>query len=421
MRVLSTYTIALFTLIFACGGDNEKPAEVPDAASIGVDISVDCPAADIKLGTAVGIGPCIDSRSVGGGSGTELLVRADCTDKNIAGLLDKKHLVLIPTTPTRDTLWVHFGGSGGQPTNTENIGSAAMSSGYRYISLAYPNEPSIGSRCSCPDGPRPADCPGLVRHQVIYGSDISPYFNMIASESIENRLMALLRTLDESRPTEGWGDFLLPNGGPDWTKMALSGFSQGGGMAGFIARDHLVQRVLYFSKASDGAIRALVDPATYQACTTHSECAFGICCTASDVECDTPPEDAYCLESTAGPVASQGKDTDGDGIGDGDASTRATPGNRQFAVVHRLEFSFVFSPEIFESWGMGTPEEFIDADSNDPPYDKSARLFSTALPPRSDCSEHQSMGADPCQPRAPNGQPAMRKVWLHAMTAPLTE
>jgi hypothetical protein len=123
------------------------------------------------------------------------------------------------------------------------------------------------------------------------------------------------------------------------------------------------------------------------------------------------------LISVPAVYAFEGADTDGDGRGVGDETQRVTPGERQFAVIHRDEPAFGNSPRIFTMWGMGNT--IVDVDATSPPYAASAQVFSTDAPPRNDCSEHQSMGADACQARDGNGNPVVRSAWLHAMNASL--
>ncbi|MFT6144596.1 MAG: hypothetical protein ACJATT_005919 [Myxococcota bacterium] len=383
-----------------------------------IDISVECEPLTVDLGVTTGTGDCVNTERLAAASATALRIRADCTDPNITGVLDKRHLVLIPDSPTQDALWLHLGGTDGSPTGTENIGAAAISAGYRYISLAYTNVRGATDRCRCPEGPRDAHCSGLTRYEVIYGDDVTDLFNMDANEAIEPRLAALLASLHDARPLEGWDHFLTDAGDPDWTQMALSGFSQGGGMVGIIARDHALDRVMYFSSGSDSALRAQIEPSSYQACSAHDECDSGLCCPVVDPFCITPSAtDSICIEVVGALVTTEGQDTDDDGIGEGGPELRATPGDRQFGLVHREEGAWMRSPGIWESWGMG--DTLLDADTATQPYASDVRLFSTGLPPRNSCSEHQSMGADTCQPRNEDGTPAMQAAWLHAMTIAL--
>jgi hypothetical protein len=49
---------------------------------------------------------------------------------------------------------------------------------------------------------------------------------------------------------EGWADY-LENGQPKWSKIAVSGLSQGAGMAAYIAQKTRVVRVILFSSPWD--------------------------------------------------------------------------------------------------------------------------------------------------------------------------
>lgn len=395
----------------------DAPEPEPQPEALDLD-GAECPAGQLVIGDPAQ-GDCVSNERVEDGDlrYRKARVRADCADPSATVLLSKQHLVLEPAQVTRDVLWLHLGGSGGQPTNTENIGKAAASAGYRYISLAYPNEPSIASRCFCDGiGPRPIDCEDLVRAEVLYGDDVTPMFDMNPSDAIMPRLRALLTYLHAERPADGW-DAFMTDGAINFARIAVSGFSQGGGMAGMLARNHTVDRAMYLSKGAGGAPTAMIMPETVQRCAAHDECESGLCCPLADFGCTIPGDDAICLSSVPVPSAFTGRDVDGDGRGDGDVTTRATPADRQFALIHRDEGAWAYSPEIFAAWGMGDRASIVDVDSVMPPY--TTQIWSTGLTPRLDCSEHQSMGADACMPRGADGRPAVWPAWVHIMTVAL--
>ncbi|MEZ4473343.1 MAG: hypothetical protein R3F60_21655 [bacterium] len=183
--------------------------------------------------------------------------------------------------------------------------------------------------------------------------------------------------------------------------------------AGLVARDHAVARALYLSKGAGSVSDQQVDPATVAACTTHEECApFGAML----------PVGQPGLRNAGGRPLQQphprrlGARRGGRRPrrpGRQPPATRATPGNRQFGIIHREEFAYLYSPEVFEGWGMGDRGSIVDADLGNYPDD--AQVFSTALPPNNDCSTHQSMGADACLARV-NGEVALRPLWVHLMT-----
>ena len=415
--------ILLFALVLtACPADDtasDTEVSTDSDSDTVASFARDCPALAVDLGNQTANGECVEEEVRESDGSVIRYIRADCTDEDITASLDKRHVVMRPSEPTRDVLWVHFGGTGGQPTNTTNIGQAAVSAGYRYISLAYTNDTSLAERCQCPDGPRPPDCGGLVRHEVIYGDDVTDLFDMQADEAIVPRLTALLDSLHASRPGEGWDAYLTGDGGIEWSLLALSGFSQGGGMASILSRNHAVDRVLFFSKAGDTVMDIELDPSLAQPCSSGDECASGACCSVETGDCANPPEDAVCLIPVPAPTSLAGADTDMDGYGDGPVTDRATDVSRLFMVIHREEPAWLAQPDVLSAFGHPGREAYVDADTTSAPYAEDVRLFSTARAPRNNCSEHQSMGANSCQPRDGNGDPAMREAWLHAMTTNL--
>jgi len=416
--------VSMTLLLAAC--EPADPGAAPDALEVNTHYGAACAAHVADLGVTIPTGSCVGTRSFttpDGIAGTEVGVRADCTDPAglITGNLDKRHVVMAPTSGAAGLpLWVHLAGTGGKPTNTENIGEAAVDAGYRYISLAYLNNTSISDRCTCPSGERRAgNCNEEVRLELITGDDYSADFDMDPEESIEYRLATLLHSLHQQNPAAGWDDYYDPSTRkPLWEEMAISGFSQGGGMAGLIARDHEVERVLYFSKGAGQTVNIVADPSVAVTCTAITDCTTDQkCCPLDefDAACSVKPAKTnYCLERVVAPWVFTGEDTDGDGFGDGDETTRATPASQSWAVVHEDEGAWQYSPDVFDAWGMGAPSTFVNADAGGP-FSGSDRLFSTSLAPSGSCSEHQSIGADACQPKVA-GVPAMYDAWIHAMT-----
>lgn len=146
-------------------------------------------------------------------------------------------------------LLVFMPGTSGRPPGPPHFLEAAVSAGYRVISLAYNNEPSVA--VYCPRQPDPA-CSGEFRHMRSFGTRAlpDPAISNNAAESIRARLLALLRHLHSQFPQDGWQQF-LDGDQPAWARMTLAGQSQGAGMAAYIAKQHLVERVIMFSSPWD--------------------------------------------------------------------------------------------------------------------------------------------------------------------------
>jgi hypothetical protein len=152
-------------------------------------------------------------------------------------------------------LLVFLPGTGGRPLNTTAFEDLAARQGYRVIGLEYDDEPAVQQ--ICPRDPDPG-CAEKVRRKRIFGEDATSLIDDKPNESIVARLSALLAALDRDHPSEGWSRH-LKNGQPNWPTIAVSGLSQGAGMAAYIAQRTLVARVVLFSSPWDyyGRFRTL--------------------------------------------------------------------------------------------------------------------------------------------------------------------
>lgn len=161
---------------------------------------------------------------------------------------DAPHLVVFERNVAADApLLLFLPGTGGRPDNTSEFASVAARQGYRVIGLAYVDEPAVQQLC--PREPDP-DCAEKVRRKRIYGDDVTDLIDDRPGESIVSRLATLLVALDRAHPAEGWSRY-LSDGKPDWTRIAVSGLSQGAGMAAYIAQRTAVARVILFSSPWD--------------------------------------------------------------------------------------------------------------------------------------------------------------------------
>src|SRR5262249_31524392 len=142
---------------------------------------------------------------------------------------DPSVVVFAPGTPASAQLAVFLPGTSGKPEYVALLLSIVARQGYRVIGLEYNDVPAVAQ--VCPRNPNPA-CSGNFREERIYGdAQESPVENTPA-EAIVPRLTALLRNLAKQHPGEGWKTYLSGDA-PDWSKIVLSGLSQGAGMAAY--------------------------------------------------------------------------------------------------------------------------------------------------------------------------------------------
>jgi len=174
-------------------------------------------------------------------------VTASSLDPAIRRFDDPHYVVFDSAVGPNAPLLLFLPGTGGRPQNTSDFSDAAARQGYRVIGLEYVDEPAVAQ--VCPRDPDP-DCSEKVRRKRIYGENVTSIVDDRAEESIVARLSKLLTALDRDHPTEGWSRY-LKDGQLVWSNIAVSGLSQGAGMAAYIAQRTAVSRVVLFSSPWD--------------------------------------------------------------------------------------------------------------------------------------------------------------------------
>jgi len=160
---------------------------------------------------------------------------------------DPDIVIADPGLPADAPLAIFLPGTGGKPANTVGLLRVVAAQGYRVIGLEYDDTPAVVQ--VCPRDPDP-DCSARFREMRVYGAGThAPVANPVA-EAIVPRLVATLRYLDREDPKQGWAGY-LDGDQPRWDRIAVSGLSQGAGMAAFIAKQHRVRRVVLFSSPWD--------------------------------------------------------------------------------------------------------------------------------------------------------------------------
>ena len=302
--------------------------------------------------------------------------------------------------PDREELFLWLGGSGSEPQNYDYILNMAAFAGYTSVSLAYDNETSVGDTCGHDDVPECSsanvDCEEQVREEMIYGVDTSPCLAVTPENSIEHRVLRLLQYGVEKVPTAGFDRYLDASKQQiDWTHIAVGGWSQGGGHAGMLSRDHLVARALFVSKG-----------------------AGSVACTDVMAETDC--------------------DLDGDGVVGRDNldeyvvpapwayDERFTPPSREFGSIHMEEDAWYYSDETYAAFGMDGAEAPLLIDGVGP-YPEAytdaygcTHVFATdATPSCGDNDFHKSMASDFCMALDDDGVPLLAPAYVYALTVPV--
>jgi hypothetical protein len=180
------------------------------------------------------------------------MVRPSQTDPSIRQF-DDPNIVLLPAgeSASQPPLALFLPGSKGKPENAERLMQVVAGQGYRVIGLMYNDFPAASQVCHGVNNP---GCFTGFHAMRAFGQGPAPVTNSYA-ESIEGRLVSLLHYLDHEHPGAGWSAYLTVDGHPEWSRILVSGLSQGAGMAAHIAKLHPVYRVVLFSSPWDNTGR----------------------------------------------------------------------------------------------------------------------------------------------------------------------
>ena len=123
---------------------------------------------------------------------------------------------------------------------------AALDGSYRVLAIDYHYDPPGTNLCE----PASPPCFERYRAQKVFGTGKLAGLEVTQSESILHRTEAALSTLARTYPSEGWSAYLRA-GAVKWNRITVSGFSQGAGLAAFLAKRVPVARVVLLSSPWD--------------------------------------------------------------------------------------------------------------------------------------------------------------------------
>lgn len=173
-------------------------------------------------------------------------VPAAATDAAITLVPGEHGVWLNREVPPRGELLLFFTGTGGRGGPAEFLRTAA-DLGYHVIVPLYVNDIAAAV---CRDDEDPAAFENF-RREIIEGRDLSPRLAVDRANSLENRVVQLVRWLAANRTGEGWVQFLDERGELRWRQVVLAGHSQGGGHALLMAQDREVARVVMTGAPKD--------------------------------------------------------------------------------------------------------------------------------------------------------------------------
>lgn len=171
------------------------------------------------------------------------------TDNSINKWLSPHYVTCNKNINEKPELALYFSGTSGKPSDACFFIDSLAQNASHTISLSYPNTITPWSYCQSSSN----ICFENFRREVLWGfcDSIIKIQNVDKSNSVYNRLFKLLNFLAKQYPDEGWNYFISNNEEIDWSKIIISGWSQGGGLSLFISKYYSVKRVVMFSAPSD--------------------------------------------------------------------------------------------------------------------------------------------------------------------------
>lgn len=286
------------------------------------------------------------------------------TDKAITAF-NSPHLVYFNrSVKARNDLLIFLPGTNGKPGGTDLFCQTAADLGYQVIALAYPTDvPATAVR----NERDPAAFENF-RTEIIEGRDLSKFVSVDRTNSIENRLIKALEYLSAKNASEGWPRY-LKDGNLVWSKIAVTGHSQGGGHAALIAIKHRVARAITTGAPKDYD-RARNAPAAWY----------------------------------RKPV---------------------TPISGFFTFNHELDrqgCDFKEQMQICKAMGLDKLAAPVSVDKVSPPFNGS-RILTTNFEgsPTESPRAHTSVIGDAITPKNKDGSPKFKPVWIYMMTAPVKD
>jgi hypothetical protein len=205
----------------------------------------------------------------------QLKIKPSKTDPAIK-VFNSPHLVLYDPTIKQGNLLLFLPGTNGEADKgPADFFAAAIQLGYRVISLSYIDTPAIWRTCTTERLAQNANCAEECRIKRIYGENTTSLISDEPQDAIMNRFVKLLIYLENSDKKGNWGMY-LENNIPKWNQIAVTGQSQGGSMAAFIAKRELVARIISFSGGSDHSSKNKIAGWFFQKSVTPPDRWYGV-------------------------------------------------------------------------------------------------------------------------------------------------
>ena len=202
-------------------------------------------------------------------------IKPSDTDSTIKNA-NNAHLIIYDASVSQGKLFLFLPGTHGIPEKgPKYLFKTAIEQGYKVINLSYIDEQAVASICRGKTLANDPNCTEKFRNQRIFGTKPTSLIPDEPQDAIVNRLTKLLIYLKDFDRKGNWGIYLKNDGSLNWTMITVAGQSQGGGMAAFIAKRCLVNRIITFSGGWDHSSTGKIANWYFQPSITPPDNWFG--------------------------------------------------------------------------------------------------------------------------------------------------
>ena len=188
---------------------------------------------------------------------TTFKIKPSTTDESITQG-DVEHLIMYDASNDQKKLFLFLPGTNGIPERgPKKLFETAIKQGYRVINLSYLNKLAVARICRGENLENDSKCTEKFREQRVFGTQTTTLIPDKPQDAIVPRFTKLLQYLVTYDPEGNW-DVYLDGNKPKWREITVTGQSQGGGMAAFIAKRVLVDKIITFSGGWDYAAKGVI-------------------------------------------------------------------------------------------------------------------------------------------------------------------
>lgn len=209
---------------------------------------------DAALDAATQAGPAVDRKDP---QLYELTLDPHVLDPSTADSLTPQYAQLDTRIAAQGSLVIFLPGANNVPRDWRDHGRKLAEFGFHVLIPSYNNRWSSNDTCTGMGN----TCADDTRWEALTGEDKSAALVIPRADSVEGRVVAMLKHLTTANAAGDWGYYLTGEGGLAYGKIIIAGISHGAASAGmYAARRPFLRNVMHSSGPADSASGTKMTP-----------------------------------------------------------------------------------------------------------------------------------------------------------------